>query len=55
MRHLNVVLKDNILEQKDEKYLLSTKGLDFYHALGKAAKKVKEEGLLSPNPSRQNL
>jgi DNA-binding transcriptional ArsR family regulator len=45
--HLDVLLKDNIVEERDVKYFLSENGLDFYYVLGKAAKKVQEEGLLT--------
>jgi DNA-binding transcriptional ArsR family regulator len=48
-RHLDVLLKDNIIENKSGRYTLSKYGQDFYYDLGKAALKVKEEGLLS-NP-----
>jgi DNA-binding transcriptional ArsR family regulator len=46
-RHLDVLLKDNIIENKSGKYTLSIYGHDVYDALGKVALKVKEEGLLS--------
>ena len=53
--HLDVLLEENIVEEKNGKYFLSKKGLDFYYSLGKVAMKVKEEGLLSRDPNRQNL
>jgi predicted transcriptional regulator len=47
--HLNALVKDGIAEKISEsgKYTLSKNGLDFYYDLGKAAMKVKDEGLLS--------
>ena len=53
--HLGVLLKDNIIENKDGKYSLSNNGLVVYYAVGKAAMKVKEEGLLSRSSIQGNI
>jgi DNA-binding transcriptional ArsR family regulator len=44
---LDILVKDNVVENWNGKYILSKNGMDVYYAIGKAAMKVKEEGLLS--------
>jgi DNA-binding transcriptional ArsR family regulator len=45
-RHLDILLRGNIIEYEHGKYSLSKKGVDVYFTRGKAAMKVKEQGLL---------
>jgi DNA-binding transcriptional ArsR family regulator len=46
-RHLDMLLKDNIIENQSGKYILSKNGREVYSDLGKVASKVKEAGVLS--------